>query len=203
MIQELITWGPLFLLVGSIGISFGWSMILRRVVGFSPYAFGSRDTAHDFLGAIFRRAIGVFVAFFLFRGIFPEWEHDFGRLDWLADESFRLFGLGLVLISVIWIGAAQLEMGRSWRIGIRERERPKLVTSGLFSISRNPVFLGMIAGGIGLFLASPTVVTMMALTATWLGIQVQVRLEEQYLSSVLGAEYQAYRQRVRRWLGRR
>ena len=200
MIQEVIVWGPLILLLAAIGVSFGRSLLVRRAVGFSPYAFGSRDTAHDFLGAIFRRAIGVFVAFFLCRAVFPEWEHDLGRLDWLANETARLVGLGLVLTSVIWIGAAQSEMGRSWRIGIREGERPKLVTSGLFSISRNPVFLGMIAAAIGLFLSSPTVVTMMALTATWLGVQVQVRLEEQHLSAVLGAEYAAYRQRVRRWL---
>lgn len=200
MVQTAIIWGPLILLAGCIGLSFGRSLLVRRAVGFSPYAFGSRDTAHDFVGAIFRRAIGVFVAFFLFRAIFPEWKHDLGRLDWLADEVVRLLGLGLVMISVIWIGAAQLEMGRSWRIVIREGERPKLVTSGLFSISRNPVFLGMIGAALGLFLSSPTVVTMMALTATWLGVQVQVRLEEQHLRAVLGAEYAAYRQRVRRWL---
>jgi len=200
MIQGVIVWGPLILLLGAIGLSFGRTLLVRRVIGFSPYAFGARDTPHDFLGAIFRRAIGVYVAFFLFRGVFPEWEHDLGRLDWLAGEIIRLSGLALVLVSVIWIGAAQLEMGRSWRIGIREGERARLVTSGLFSISRNPVYLGMIGAAIGLFLSSPTVITMMALTATWLGIQVQVRLEEQHLSTTLGAEYEAYRQRVRRWL---
>lgn len=200
MAQVLIRWGPLVMLLSAIFALFGRSLWVARVTGLNPYAFAHRDTAHDFVGAIFRRAIGVFVLFFAFRALFPDSESVFGRVDWLAREPVGLSGLGLMLASVIWIVAAQSQMGRSWRVGISDADRPRLITHGLFSISRNPVFLGMIAMALGLFLAAPTAITLMALTATWLGIQIQVRLEEQHLRETFGSEYAEYCRRVRRWV---
>jgi protein-S-isoprenylcysteine O-methyltransferase Ste14 len=188
------------MLLSAILALLGRSVWVARASGLSPYAFGRRDTAHDFVGAIFRRTIGVFVFFFAFRALFPDSESAFGRVDWLASEPVGLSGLGLVLASVIWIVAAQAQMGRSWRVGIPDADRPRLITHGLFSISRNPVFLGMMAMALGLFLASPTAITLMALTATWLGIQIQVRLEEQHLRETFGSEYTEYTRRVRRWV---
>lgn len=200
MAQALIRWGPLLMLLSAILALLGRSLWVARVSGLNPYAFARRDTAHDFVGAIFRRAIAVFVLFFAFRALFPDSEPAFGRVDWLAREPVSLSGLALVLASVIWIVTAQAQMGRSWRLGIPDADRPRLITSGLFSISRNPVFLGMIAMALGLFLASPTAITLMALTATWLGIQIQVRLEEQHLREIFGSDYLKYCRRVRRWV---
>ncbi len=200
MAQALIRWGPLVMLLSAIAALVGRSVWVARVSGRSPYLFASHDTAHDFVGAVFRRAVTVFVLFFLFRGLFPDSESAFGRVDWLASEPVRLSGLGLTLASAIWIVAGQVEMGCSWRIGIPEKDKPSLITSGLFSISRNPVFLGMIAMALGLFFASPTAITLMALTASWLGIQIQVRLEEWHLREIFGSEYTAYCRRVRRWI---
>jgi protein-S-isoprenylcysteine O-methyltransferase Ste14 len=40
----------------------------------------------------------------------------------------------------------------SWRIGIDQSHRTNLVQSGVFSLSRNPIFLGMMLTLFGLFL---------------------------------------------------
>ena len=43
-------------------------------------------------------------------------------------------------------------MSNNWRIGIDEENNTELVTIGIFSISRNPIFFGMIISVFGLFL---------------------------------------------------
>jgi protein-S-isoprenylcysteine O-methyltransferase Ste14 len=74
------------------------------------------------------------------------------------------------------------------------------VQGGLFAISRNPIFLAMRVTLLGLFLVLPSAATLSLLVAGEILMQVQVRLEEEHLASLHGAEYAAYCHRVRRWL---
>ena len=95
---------------------------------------------------------------------------------------------------------AQAQMGASWRIGIDAAAQPPLVRSGLFALSRNPIFLGMRLALLGLFLALPTGATLAILLLGEVLMQVQVRLEEAHLGEALGEDYEAYRRDTRRWL---
>jgi protein-S-isoprenylcysteine O-methyltransferase Ste14 len=53
---------------------------------------------------------------------------------------------------------------------------------------------------VGLTLWSPTALTLSALVAAYLSLEIQIRFEEQYLERVHGAAYGSYRAKVRRWL---
>lgn len=109
-------------------------------------------------------------------------------------------GVTLLLFALAWIVLAQLQMGDSWRIGVDPDAKTALVTRGLFSRSRNPVFLGMRASLLGLFLAAPNALSLAAAVLGEVLVQVQVRVEEAYLEGVHGAAYQSYRRGVRRWI---
>ncbi|HUG28624.1 MAG TPA: isoprenylcysteine carboxylmethyltransferase family protein [Gemmatimonadales bacterium] len=76
-----------------------------------------------------------------------------------------------------------------------------LVTSGPYRFTRNPMYLGFTLlylalalwfGGYWTLLLLPPVLAVM--------IHGVIRREEAYLSGLFGAEYDDYRQRVRRWL---
>ena len=95
---------------------------------------------------------------------------------------------------------AQNHMKKSWRIGIDEDVKTELVQNGLFKISRNPIFLGMRTMLLGLFLIIPNAVTLVVLIAGELLAQIQVRLEEEFLTRTHGESYRAYQKQVRRWL---
>lgn len=41
-----------------------------------------------------------------------------GRIEWLEVDILRLVGWGILALSLIWVIAAQAQMGASWRIGI-------------------------------------------------------------------------------------
>jgi protein-S-isoprenylcysteine O-methyltransferase Ste14 len=91
-------------------------------------------------------------------------------------------------------------MSDEWRIGIDIENKVQLITKGLFSISRNPIFLGVIVLFVGLFLIIPNLVTVIILITGIIVIQIQVRLEEEFLFRELGEEYNIYMNRVKRWL---
>jgi len=79
----------------------------------------------------------------------------------------------------------------------------RLVTGGVFQISRNPMYLGMllllVGWAIGLGSASPWLIL-----PIFVGVITffQIIPEEQALQSLFGTEYLPYRQRVARWIGR-
>jgi protein-S-isoprenylcysteine O-methyltransferase Ste14 len=76
--------------------------------------------------------------------------------------------------------------------------KTELVISGLFTISRNPIFFGMILSLCGLFLATPNTLTALFLILGYVLIQVQIRLEEEFLTKEHGQKYSDYKQKVRR-----
>jgi len=76
-----------------------------------------------------------------------------------------------------------------------------IVTDGLFGVSRNPIYLSMVAVtvGIGLALDNFWVLVMLAPVLVVMHYGVITR-EERYLTAKFGDEYLNYKNTVRRWL---
>ena len=91
-----------------------------------------------------------------------------------------------------------MQMSNSWRIGIDEQNKTDLITKGLFSISRNPIFLGMIICVAGLFLVIPNAISLCILVTTYIVIHIQIRLEEEFLKKQHGEQYISYQSKTRR-----
>ena len=121
-------------------------------------------------------------------------------IEWLGYAWLKLVGVALLLVSLGWTVLAQAQMGESWRIGIDEEHEIALVRSGVFGLSRNPIFLGMMLTLLGLFLVIPNAFTLLTFAMSVVLIQIQVRLEEEFLAKTHGDEYADYRMRVRRWV---
>jgi protein-S-isoprenylcysteine O-methyltransferase Ste14 len=96
---------------------------------------------------------------------------------------------------------SQLDLGTSWRIGVDERERTDLITGGMFSLVRNPIFSGMAAAAIGTAIAVPSSLARLAATALMVGMEIQVRtVEEPHLLRTHGQAYRAYAARTGRFI---
>lgn len=168
--------------------------------GVNPVTFGGSDNAHDYIGRIFKilmAALALIVFVFAFA---PGIYNFLLPVAWLENRIVQFAGIGLLLLSLGWTVLAQIQMGNSWRIGIDEENKTALVRAGLFRFSRNPIFLGMIISLLGFFLTIPNALTLLLLVLGFVLIQIQVRLEEEFLSALQGEEYAAYRRQVRRWL---
>lgn len=104
-------------------------------------------------------------------------------------------------LSLAW--AAQTSMRSSWRIGVDPGEVTELVTSGVFAHARNPIFTAMVAAQAGTVMMAPTWLSIVALTALVVAIELQVRrVEEPYLRATHGPRYLGYASRVGRFLPR-
>jgi len=176
------------------------SYLIWKRTGRNPYRLGKTGSAHDFIGRLFRLTILVCASVVLIYSVSSEVYRFLAPIYWLQHPAPVLIGVGLLLVSFVWILIAQKQMGDSWRIGIDHEQKTPLVRHGVFRLSRNPIFLGMRVNLLGLFFTLPNAVTLAALALGEALIQIQVRLEEEYLSRAHGEEYEEYRRQTRRWL---
>ena len=81
------------------------------------------------------------------------------------------------------------------------QESSALVVRGPYRLSRNPIYLGMVAAllGVGTMLGSLTPFAIVAVFA-WAIDRRFIRREEAMLEATFGAAYAEYRTVVRRWL---
>ncbi len=136
----------------------------------------------------------------------------------IALDFFVPFSIGtgtfstvLLVIGIILL-LAGIEFVTNARGELREHHQPtdpgkpttQLVTSGVYSFSRNPLYLGAIflVLGIGLVLNSWWILLSL-IPAVILCHFILVFPEERYLAEKLGEPYQAYCHHVRRFLGRK
>lgn len=117
-----------------------------------------------------------------------------------ANARFTGFCIGssgdlIFLISV-------LSMKDSWRAGIPEGDRTKLVKDGIYTYSRNPAFVGFDLQYIGVLLMYCNLLTGLFTVFAIVMLHMQILQEEKYLSSAFGSEYLEYRHQVYRYLGR-
>ena len=176
------------------------SYVAWKRTGINPYALGNGDTVHDYVGKLFRFTLLATALIVLAFSLSESLYNLLMPIPWL--NSFLLIGIGLALLAsaLIWVLIAQIQMGDSWRIGIDEKTNSPLVQHGLFGVSRNPIFLGMLVMLVGLLLAIPTAATLIVTLLGFALIHIQVRPEEPFLLDKYGEAYRVYQKRVRRWL---
>jgi protein-S-isoprenylcysteine O-methyltransferase Ste14 len=187
--------------IAYIFVAFFWrSYKVRRMTGINPIVFKASDDAHGFIGRVFKLMFVLVVLLILVSSFLPAANRFAGPITWLELRTVQWLGIALLLVSLIWTAIAQYQMGQSWRIGIDRDHRSPLVEKGLFKFSRNPIYVGLVATLLGLFLVVPNALTLLVFVLGFVVISIQVRLEESFLLESHGAAYTEYQRRVRRWL---
>lgn len=172
-------------------------MVLTRILlmkskGIKAMHFGSIDKT-DFLipPFVFFYFYVVFAAAFHWPGVSTQEFFQSGAVSW-AGVLFCLAGLLLLLWSLV-------SFGRSFRVGIDMHHADKLITTGVFALSRNPIYVAFALILLGQFLVHPTWILLAYMgAAVWL-FNRQVLREEDYLKKHYGKQYLEYCNRVRRY----
>ena len=184
-------------------IYFGVAFVLKSVVvakriGKNPLVLPKDNSAYGLIGLYFKLTLIAMFIYVLAYAFFPTWHDNFLPIVQFNNQTVKYIGLTLLFISLVWTVIAQGHMKNSWRIGIDTDTKTELVTSGLFSVSRNPIFFGMILSLVGLFFTTPKTLTLIFLILGYVLIQIQIRLEEEFLTKEHGQAYIGYKQKVRR-----
>lgn len=173
------------------------TVITAKQIGKNPLVFPKDDSAYALLGFYFKIFIVVLFAFTLAYGC----SHSvYVYMSKLQNSYLLAAGAGVWIFALAWTLIAQKQMSKSWRIGIDAAEKTELVTTGLFSYSRNPIFLGMLLSLLGLLLIVPDAFTLMFFVVGFILMDVQIRLEEEYLQRMHGSAYSNYKEKTRRWI---
>lgn len=179
----------MFLLIGMVLVR---SLALRRR-GIRAIHFGSLDRK-DFL-------IPPFALFYLYLVCA-------NAFMWLTVSTQAFFhsdliawvGVGLCLAGLLLFLWSLVSFGRSFRVGIDTDQPDKLVKTGAFAVSRNPIYVAIWIVLLGQFLVFPNWILLVYLGgAAWL-LHRQVVREEAYLRQHYGGEYIDYSSHVRRYI---
>mgnify|MGYP003375492955 FL=1 len=171
-----------------------------KQTGINPITFGKNDNAHDYIGFIMKVLIVLLFVAVLTYSMSEKMYSYLVPISYLQTQILTITGLALIHIALVWISIAQFQMSNSWRIGIDEENKTKLVTDGVFLISRNPIFLGMIISVLGLFFIVPNALTFFLTITTYIVIQIQIRLEEEFLQKQHAQDYVNYKLKTKRLL---
>lgn len=125
----------------------------------------------------------------------------FGATPLVHGQWLAWPGLGLSLGSLGVLLWSQSAMGESLRIGVDPAERTALVTTGPFRWVRHPIYSAMVAYVAGVAVLVPVPVSLVALGAHALAMDLHVRrVEEPYLAAVHGPAYADYTADVGRFV---
>lgn len=176
------------------------SITVRKQIGKSPIVLTNDDSAHGLIGFYVKCTLGVMAVYIIIFSVFPQWYKYFMPFKFLENEPVKIIAILVALMSLAWIVVAQNNMHQSWRIGIDLQNKTELITNGVYKISRNPIYVGMLVTIAALFFMTPNVLTLLILAVGFVLIQIQIRLEEEYLTKMHGQDFLNYKQKARRWL---
>ena len=125
----------------------------------------------------------------------------FGWNHMPANARFTGFCIGM-LGDILFL-VSVLCMKDSWRAGIPDKDRTKLVTTGIYRYSRNPAFLGFDFMYVGLLLMYFNLSMLVVSAFAIIMLHLQILQEERYLTENYGDSYREYRKHVFRYLGRK
>ena len=147
---------------------------------------------------------GLFVAW-LFQMIKPVF-----RISWsvfpeivtnrLVESVFlHISGAFLILVSLVFLAFTLVHFNTSLRFGLDKNNRGKLITTGVFSLSRNPFFLSLNIYFWGIALILPSVFFICFALIAVVCIHFFILKEEKFLRRVYGDNYKKYAKKVRRY----
>ncbi len=134
----------------------------------------------------------------LIAGSFLHWIYPIeiipSAFRWPLGLVFILTGLGVVISCSRIFKKAQTNI-EPWKT------TSHIVTTGIYGISRNPIYLSFLVFGLGVAFAVNTLWIIVMLIPFFVLIQkFVIAKEERYLESKFGDEYRRYRSTVRRWI---
>jgi len=175
-----------------VGIVVARVQLLKRN-GVEAMHFGKMDKT-DFL-------IPPFVLFYYYLIIAAAFHlPSVSRQEFFHAELISWIGVVFCLIGLSLLVWSLVSFGRSFRVGIDAENPDRLITSGVFAFSRNPLYVAFWMILFGQFLIFPNWILLVYLgAATWL-FHRQVLREESYLKQHYGQEYSDYCQRVSRYV---
>ena len=118
----------------------------------------------------------------------------------LIESVFlKIAAILVISISLLLLLLTLIHFKNSLRFGMDEKNLGKLVTTGIFSVSRNPFFLSLDLYFMGIAILLPSMFFIGFAILTLVSIHFFILKEEKFMRNVYGDEYLEYYRKVRRY----
>jgi protein-S-isoprenylcysteine O-methyltransferase Ste14 len=119
--------------------------------------------------------------------------------------QFGVYGqfIGIILCTtgIVLTSISQIQMGKSWRIGVDSKEKTELITHGIYSVVRNPIYSGIMVFGLGILVLVPHLTMLLFIAVGYIAIELHVRkVEELYLRKLHGKKFTDYENTTGRYV---
>lgn len=178
---------PLLAMLSIVAATLVRGIAIRRKTGDRPWAFASAKGVQRIAGSSFAFSVAALIAAAVLAPV--------------SDTGWTITAAIIATVGAAIVVVAQVQMGRAWRVGVREGDAPLFISHGLFRYSRNPIFVGMMLVGLSAAMVSGTWWSWSALAVFIASCAVQVRIEEAHLEASFGQSYREFRSSVPRWVG--
>ncbi|TVP94150.1 MAG: isoprenylcysteine carboxylmethyltransferase family protein [Acholeplasmatales bacterium] len=115
----------------------------------------------------------------------------------------KIFGFVSLNFGIILFAFGLASFKDAWRIGVDECHTDTLITDGVFTLSRNPIYLAMMLIFAGFFLSYPNFFFLGSLIFIVYAFNRQIRKEESLLETLFGDRYRDYRSKTYRFFGKK
>ncbi|MDD7337507.1 MAG: isoprenylcysteine carboxylmethyltransferase family protein [Ruminococcus sp.] len=184
----------IFILAVFYAIYFG-KMIIQKKKGITTHQIGKRKEKKLHTVETLMSVATFSVVIIQLLSIFFDWN--------IMPSGARFTGFCIAGIGDIFFLISVTYMKDSWRAGIPEKDKTKLVTDGIYKFSRNPAFVGFDFMYIGILLMFFNIGTLLFSLFSIMMLHLQILQEEKYMAKTFGEEYLEYKKKVFRYIGRR
>lgn len=178
---------PLLAMLSIVAATLVRGIAIRRKTGDRPWAFASAKGVQRIAGSSFAFSVAALIAAAVLAPV--------------SDTGWTITAAIIAIVGAAIVMVAQVQMGRAWRVGVREGDAPLFISHGLFRYSRNPIFVGMMLVGLSAAMVSGTWWSWSGVAVFIASCAVQVRIEEAHLEASFGQSYREFRSSVPRWVG--
>lgn len=124
----------------------------------------------------------------------------FGQILIVNQDATLTIALILMVLSLGISAASLIHLKDSWRVGVLENQKTELITTGIYSYSRNPYFVSYI-----IMFVAYTLILQNAILLVFLFVNLAINhkmilKEEAWLQSNHGEKFLTYKQHVPRYL---
>jgi protein-S-isoprenylcysteine O-methyltransferase Ste14 len=127
--------------------------------------------------------------------IFPS----FLEMNLIDSPILKIAGATLIVLGFVVYTFAWTGLGNSWRVGIDKSSPGALITGGIYSLSRNPIYVFIDVYFTSTFLIHGTVILLFFAVVTPFNLHFLILGEERFLSKTYGVAFHNYCARTKRY----
>jgi protein-S-isoprenylcysteine O-methyltransferase Ste14 len=106
-------------------------------------------------------------------------------------------GYGLIALGLIFIVFARLTLGAQWRGRPEIRSDHKLITSGIYSVVRHPIYTGLVFMSFGTAMVAGSLLSYLMACVTTIAYWIKLKTEESILIAQFGKQYVEFKKSTR------